>query len=159
MYRLVNFKLSNCRSSLRDNQALRNYAQYPPLIDALTQSTNFLPDNIEAQNIEIKSTLGPFFRLSPLQGSVASNYFANPKTRDRTYIINSQKALRLTLSTHQEMLFSIVNAVVKSSKISREKMLDWLALTVNKNHKRRAMQVDPKTTSSDGFMVNVTVCL
>lgn len=117
-----------------------------------------MPDNIEAQNIEIKSTLGPFFRLSPLQGSVASNYFASPKQRDRAYIVNSQKALRLTLSTHQEMLFGIVNAIVKSSKTSREKMLDWLALTVNKNHKRRAMQVDPKTTSSDGFMVNVTVC-
>jgi ubiquitin conjugation factor E4 B len=32
-------------------------------------------------------------------------------------------------------------------------------LTVNKNHKRRALQVDHKTVSSDAFMVNVTVIL
>ena len=38
-------------------------------------------------------------------------------------------------------------------------MLDWFALTVNKNHKRRALQVDSRAVSSDGFMFNVTVCL
>ena len=38
-------------------------------------------------------------------------------------------------------------------------MLDWFALCVNANHKRRAMQVDQKTVSSDGFMINITVCL
>lgn len=38
-------------------------------------------------------------------------------------------------------------------------MLDWFALCVNVNHKRRAMQVDQKQVSSDGFLVNVTVCL
>jgi ubiquitin conjugation factor E4 B len=38
-------------------------------------------------------------------------------------------------------------------------MLDWFALTVNTNHKRRALQVDSRAVSSDGFMVNVTVCL
>ena len=73
------------------------------------------------------------------------------------YITNSQKALRMTLSTHQDELYAIVNAVIRSSKISREKLLDWFAFTLNKNHKRRAMQVDPKTTSSDGFMINITV--
>ena len=93
-----------------------------------------------------------------MQGSVASNYFSNPRTKDRAYIVNSQKALRMTLSTHQDELYGIVNAIVKSSKPSREKLLNWLAYTLNKNHKRRAMQADPKTTSSDGFMVNVTVC-
>ena len=114
---------------------------------------------MEAHDVEARSTLGPFFRLSPLQGSVALNYFSNPKTRDRSYITNSQKALRMTLATHQEELFDIVNAIVKSSKPARETMLDWFALSVNKNHKRRAMQVDPKTVSSDGFMVNITVSL
>ena len=38
-------------------------------------------------------------------------------------------------------------------------MLDWFALCVNVNHKRRALQVDKKLVSSDGFMINVTVCL
>ena len=87
------------------------------------------------------------------------NYFSSPKTRDKTYIINSQKALRMTLQTHHTDLLDIVNHIIRASKKSRELMLDWFALTVNANHKRRALQVDDDTVSSDGFMINVTVCL
>lgn len=75
-----------------------------------------------------------------------------------SFIANSQNALRMTLQQHQNDLFDIVNRFIKN-KDSREKMLDWLALTVNTNHKRRAMRTDPRFVSSDGFMVNVTVCL
>lgn len=87
------------------------------------------------------------------------NYFSSPKGRDKGYIINSQKALRMTLQTHQTELLDIVNQIIRSSKKSRDRMLDWFALTVNANHKRRALQVDNAAVSSDGFMVNVTVCL
>ncbi len=65
----------------------------------------------------------------------------------------------MTLQTHQTDLLDIVNQIIKKSKEAREKMLDWFALCVNANHKRRAMQVDQKSVSSDGFMINVTVCL
>jgi ubiquitin conjugation factor E4 B len=37
--------------------------------------------------------------------------------------------------------------------------LDWFAYIVNQNHKRRALQVDTKVVSSDGFMMNVTAVL
>ena len=65
----------------------------------------------------------------------------------------------MTLQTHQTDLLDIVNHIVKTGKEARDKMLDWFALCVNSNHKRRAMQVDQKMVSSDGFMINVTVCL
>ena len=66
----------------------------------------------------------------------------------------------MTLQTHQTDLLDIVNHFIKTGgKESREKMLNWFALVVNSNHKRRAMQVDQKLVSSDGFMINVTVCL
>lgn len=94
-----------------------------------------------------------------MQGEVALNYFSSPKTRDRGNIINSQNALRLTLRTHQNELFDIVNHFIKSSKDARQRTLDWFALCVNANHKRRAMRPDPRFISTDGFMVNVTVCL
>jgi ubiquitin conjugation factor E4 B len=139
--------------------AMRNFVRYPALLAALSQSELFLPQGIEAQDIETKTLLGPFFRLSPMQGEVALNYFANASTRDKGYIVNSQKALRMTLQTHQDELFDVANCFVKSSKESREKILDWFALSMNLNHKRRAIQSDPKTLSSDGFMVNVTVIL
>jgi ubiquitin conjugation factor E4 B len=138
-------------------QALRSYARYPALADALTRSPTFLPDGITAETIETGTLLGPFFKLSPLQGEVATNYFMGARARDDAFIRNSQDALRLTLRSHQEELYDIANCLVKSGQPGREKLLNWFALTVNMNHKRRAFQVNRNTVSSDGFMVNVTV--
>ncbi|KAJ4403561.1 Ubiquitin conjugation factor E4 [Didymella pomorum] len=137
---------------------LRSLIRFPPLVTALAQSETFLPSDIEAQNIETQTLLGPFFRLSPMQGDVAVNYFNGASGGDRGLIANAQRALRMTLQTHQDELFDIANTFIKN-KDSRDKMLNWFALTVNKNHKRRALQVDAKTVSTDGFMVNVTVIL
>ncbi len=137
---------------------LRVFIRFPALVSALGQSETFLPAEIEAQDIETKTFLGPFFRLSPMQSEVAMNYFSGSAGTDQGLITNAQRAVRMTLQTHQEELLDITNAFIKN-KETREKMLDWFALTVNKNHKRRAMQVDGKTVSSDGFMVNVTVIL
>ena len=86
-------------------------------------------------------------------------YFSSPKTRDKSSIIQSQNALRMTLQTHQNDLLEIVDSIIRTGKEAREKMLDWFALCVNLNYKRRAMQVDQKTVSSDGFMINITACL
>ena len=119
----------------------------------------FLPSQVSAASIETSTLLGPFFAISPLQKEVTTNYFSSPTTRDKGYILNSQRALRMSLQTHQMDLLEIVNHFIKAGKASRDKMLDWFALCVNANHKRRAMQVDRKTVSSDGFMINVTVCL
>ncbi|KAL5115041.1 Ubiquitin conjugation factor E4 [Pleosporales sp. CAS-2024a] len=137
---------------------LRVFIRFPPLVAALAQSETFLPANIEAHQIETSTFLGPFFRLSPMQGDVALNYFAGSASQDRGLISNAQRALRMTLQTHQDELLDVTNAFIKN-KESRETMLNWFALTVNKNHKRRAIQVDHKAVSSDGFMVNVTVIL
>ena len=150
--------------SMNDNYkpyilALRNFARFPALVVALSESDMFAPSNIAAQDIETKTLLGPFFRISPLQGEVALNYFSSPKTRDRGSIVTSQNALRLTSQQHQNELFDIIDRFIKSSKDSRERTLDWFALCVNKNHKRRAMRPDPRFISSDGLMVNVTVVL
>lgn len=65
----------------------------------------------------------------------------------------------MTLQTHQTDLLDIVNHIIKTGREPRERMLDWFAKCVNINHKRRAIQVDQKLVSSDGFMINVTVCL
>jgi ubiquitin conjugation factor E4 B len=137
---------------------LRMFIRFPPLVAALAESDTFLPADLEAQQIETSTFLGPFFRLSPMQGEVALNYFAGSAGQDKGLTQNAQRALRMTLQTHQDELLDITNAFIKN-KESREKMLNWFALTVNKNHKRRAIQVNPKIVSSDGFMVNVTVIL
>ena len=127
-------------------------------MNAIVQCSTFVPP-VSATIIEAYTFLGPFFAISPLQAGVTTNYFSSPKTRDRSYISNSQRALRLTLLTHQADLLDIVNHIVKSGEEPKNRMLDWFALVVNSNHKRRAIQVDQKTVSSDGFMINVTTCL
>lgn len=139
--------------------ALRHLVRYPPLVKAISQSSLFVPPATSASDLEATTLLGPFFAISPLQADITTQYFSSPKTRDRTFITNSQKSLRMALTTHQHDLLDIVNHILKSDKTARDQVLDWFALCVNKNHKRRAMQVDKKLVSSDGFMINVTVCL
>ena len=138
--------------------AMRNFVRYQPLLVAMAHSEWFLPREAEAPQIEKISLLGPFFTISPLQGEVAMNYFSSHSTRDKAYVNNSQRSLRLALQTHQDELFDIANCFIKT-KESRERILDWFALALNKNHKRRAMRGDPKETASDAFMVNITVVL
>jgi len=137
-------------------RGLRNLIRFPKIVEAVTRSPMWLPEDTEPHDIETNTLLGPFFRLSPMQTDVATSYFSSPRTRDRGYIANSQNAVRMTLRTHQAELFLIADTIVKTGAGPRGRLLDWFALCVNKNHKKRAMRVDYKTVSSDGFMVNVT---
>lgn len=140
-------------------RGLMNLIRYPKIVDAITRSPMWAPSDIEPQDIETKTLLGPFFRLSPMQLDVAQSYFSAPKTRDRNFISSAQNAIRLTLRNHQLLLFQIARSIAASNAQCKEAMLNWFALCVNKNHKKRAMRVDYKTVSGDGFMVNVTVVL
>ena len=139
--------------------ALRTLVRYPAIINAMTDSPRFLPSAATAANFENVTLLGPFFAISPLHSDVATNCFSSPKTKDKSAVMTAQNALRMSLRAHQSDLLDIVNHIIKTNKEAREKMLDWFAASVNLNHKRRAMQVDPKAVASNGFMVNVTVCL
>ena len=132
---------------------------YKPIVNAITESPIFNPPSVEANNIESSTLMGPFFALSPLKGEVAHTYFPAPKSMDRTVITNTQGSLRMQLQSHQNELLEIANQILKAGKEPRERLLNWFAACMNLNHKRRAMQVDQKAVSSDGFMFNVTVCL
>jgi ubiquitin conjugation factor E4 B len=139
--------------------ALRHLVIHQPIAEALAQSDYFLPASIEPQSIETSTLLGPFFRLSPLQAEVAKRDFLATTAQPDNIIRNVQDSQRTALKSHQDQLFDITNVLIKSSKTTRERMLDWFAAVVNSNHKRRALQVDWKTVASDGFMVNITTVL
>ncbi|KAL1871865.1 hypothetical protein VTK73DRAFT_1833 [Phialemonium thermophilum] len=114
---------------------------------------------VSAPNIEKLTLLGPFFRISPLQPEATKTYFTGPRTMDQRSVKASQNALQVTLAAHQTDLCTIINAFVRASVEARNKVLSWFAYIMNVNHKRRAMHVDPRDVSSDGFMLNVTVVL
>lgn len=138
--------------------AMLFYARFPPLLQVVSAHPNFLTKG-GAPNLETDTILGPFFRLSPLQQQVALTYFPNPRQLDRSRVAQSQDAMRTILRLHQDELFNIANAFIRAGAETRNVMLDWFALGVNLNHKRRAIQVDPREVSSDGFMFNLTVIL
>ncbi|KAK5090159.1 Ubiquitin conjugation factor E4 [Lithohypha guttulata] len=138
---------------------MRRLVTFKPVILALTESPHFCDKSVPAAELETRTTLGPFFQLSPLQAKVTSQYFAGPKTMDQGRIRNAQQALQMSLRAHQTELFDIVDPMVRASPQSRERLLDWFALAINLNHKRQAIRVDKKTVSSDGFMLNINTVL
>lgn len=138
---------------------LRNLVRYKPIAEAITESSMFADKDVSAAELEVKTLLGPYFQISPLQAEVVSQYFPSPKTLDPGRIRASQSSLQLTLRTHQDELFRIIDSLIRVSTATKDRVLDWFALVVNTNHKRQAMRVDKKTVSSDGFMINVTSCL
>jgi len=139
-------------------QALKNLTRFSQITSAIAEDPLFQMAT-SAPGIEQHTLLGPFFRISPLQADVTKTYFAAPKTMDKGHVLSSQSALRMTLNTHQKDLLDIINQFVRASTASRNRTLDWFAYIVNANHKRRAIQVDEKQVSSDGFLMNVTVVL
>jgi ubiquitin conjugation factor E4 B len=114
---------------------------------------------VSAPNIEKHTLLGPFFRISPLLPDVTQLFFDRPRDLDKGRIAAAQNALQMTLITHQTALRDITNAFIRASADTRNKVLDWFAYAMNVNHKRRALQVDPREVASDAFMMNVTVVL
>lgn len=138
--------------------ALKTYSRFPPLLTLLAEHSCFQMAQ-SAPGIEKNTILGPFFRISPLQPEVCKVYFAGPRTLDKGRIQTAQSALQMTLDAHQNDLKTIINAFVRASPVAKNKTLDWFAYIMNANHKRRAIQVDPREVSSDGFMMNVTIIL
>ena len=138
---------------------IRQLVRYKPLAIAITESIVFADKSIEPQQLEVATLLGPYFQISPLQAEVTKQYFTGPKTMDPGRIRNAQQSLQMALRTHQTELHDIVATLVRASPEARERVLDWFALIVNSNHKRRAMRVDMTTVASDGFMINVNTIL
>jgi len=60
-------------------QALSRIASINPMAIALTKSPKFVDKSIPAQDIETMSTLGPYFRLSPLQVFIVTFLVLSPK--------------------------------------------------------------------------------
>lgn len=143
----------------RYNFTMRRLVRLKPMAAAMIESTMFADTTVPAAKLEVATLLGPYFQISPLQAEVTKQYFAGPKTMDPGRIRNSQQSLQMALRSHQQELFDIVNSLVRSSSEVRDKVLDWFALVINSNHKRRAMRIDMTTVSSDGFMINVNTIL
>ncbi|PWW75289.1 hypothetical protein C7212DRAFT_280984 [Tuber magnatum] len=141
--------------------ALGRLMHHKPIIGMLVNLPEFLPppEVVPANLLEKKTILGPYFQISPLQTAVCKTYFTGAKTKPLTSINDATRALRLSLQTLQDQLHQIVMMIIRSSLEARGKILDFFARVINLNLKRGAIQVDPATVASDGFMLNINAVL
>ena len=136
--------------------------QIKPIASILPDLPNWIPiqpNDHSGALIEQSSLLGHFFSLSPLSPGVPSKFFKDPKLMtpgDRLSMTNSmQEAVR----QYQGSLHRICHLIVTSGNSGRRGVLNWFSAVLGQNHKRKALQVDPTTVASDGFMVNVAAVL
>ncbi|KAI5291833.1 hypothetical protein KEM54_005691 [Ascosphaera aggregata] len=140
-------------------RVLRSLVRVPKLAIAITHCQSFNQPNIEANMLEYDTLLGPFFGISPLQGEQPIATFAMAKSLSKEHIRAGQASIRMLQQSHASELFDVINHLLRASKSSRDKVLDWFASAINKNHKRRAMRVDHNLVASHGFMLNITTVL
>ncbi|KAJ6264294.1 Ubiquitin conjugation factor [Drechslerella dactyloides] len=154
---------------LRDVELVDDYQTYTnalyrivtikPMAILFTTSPIFLPQGLRPPDLEVETLLGPYFRLSPLQGRVVEAYYPSPKTQPSSALNLASSSLRLTTQNHQEVLSAIINHLVRASAEARGRVLDFFATVLNLNSKRRALQIQENTVSSDGFLLNITAIL
>lgn len=135
-------------------EALLTYTRFKPLLVAVANHPSFHMAQ-SAANIEKFTILGPFFRLSPMQPDVSKSYFGGHRKTELQRKESVYSAVQMIANTHQASLHEIAMAFARAGDGPRNKLLDWFAYIMNVNHKRRAMQVNSKEVSSDGFMMNV----
>ncbi|KAK6336050.1 hypothetical protein TWF730_003421 [Orbilia blumenaviensis] len=139
--------------------ALYRLVTIKPMAVLFTTSPNFLPSNLRPPDFEVKTLLGPYFRISPLQARVVETYFPSPKTQAPSTLNLASSSLRISIRTYQDQLSVIINHFVRASPEARGRVLDFFASVLNSNSKRRAIQVQENTVSSDGFLLNITAVL
>jgi ubiquitin conjugation factor E4 B len=129
------------------------------IASVLPEIPNWLPANQSSGAAIEHSILGRFFAISPLAQGVTQHYFPDPKHMTPGDRISMSKTVQEALRRYQDYIFKICDAIVRSGPSGRRGMLDWFSAALGHNQKRKALQVDPVTVASDGFMINLVAVL
>lgn len=138
--------------------AINVLTQVKPIAGMLPRLGVWFQVSAKAHEIEWFSLLGPLTRLNVFPRefpSIWKAYFAKPDERRKADMEANKQNLQLTVTSLQDELFKTYNAIVRAGPDSREKLLDFFATVLSRNARRAGMRVDPKTVSSDGYMVNL----
>ncbi|KAI8362010.1 ubiquitin elongating factor core-domain-containing protein [Mortierella sp. GBAus27b] len=142
-------------------KALMTLVDVPDIAATIPQTATWNPANATARQIEIVSSLGPFFRISGFcsdDPSVAE-LFGTGLKRNRADALGAFNSIRGTVRGIHTSLFQVVNGVIRSGPEAKEKMLGYFYSVLSKNERRAQMQVDRATVSGDGFIYNMTEVL
>jgi len=111
--------------------------------------------------MEANSFLGPFFSLTslPFDHSVGEHYFSVPSAMSKSNIDVAHTAIRLLLDSQGDLCKESIEWIVKASKEAREGILKWVGTILDCNEARTKIQYDRGSTSSDGFLANLSSLL
>lgn len=119
-----------------------------------------VPADISPRDICTRTWLGVFFSISSLDNSFPAHLFSGVgddlsknNVRVEAVIKNSMPETMFVMN----QLFAICDKLVRASLSARQKVLNFFARVLDKNHKRMAsFHVDAKTVCPDGFMANLS---
>ncbi|GAA5886450.1 hypothetical protein JCM16303_001413 [Sporobolomyces ruberrimus] len=150
--------------------ALQNLTEVKPIAKLMTELRGWNPlkeseggaMEVKAEEFEYRALWGPWLRLTSFPDGATTlpqAYFPDPTSMGQGNIQSASTSLRGTLAGLQTLLFRILSNLVRSSPSSRESVLEFFASVAKLNAKRAAMRVDPRTVSTEGFIVNLHTVL
>ncbi|KAF9170198.1 hypothetical protein BGX20_009313 [Mortierella sp. AD010] len=142
-------------------RALLTLVEIPAIAAVIPKVATWNPPNATAPQIQIVSSLGPFFRTSGFlsDDQTVAELFGTGLKRNKADSAGAFSSIRGTMRGIHTSLFQIVNAIIRSGPEAREKMLGYFYSVLSKNERRAQMQVDRTTVSGDGFIYNITEVL
>ncbi|KAK1305799.1 putative ubiquitin conjugation factor E4 [Acorus calamus] len=157
--------LGNFQQPLR---ALRLLLNYPNCAKCLVNHPNWIPtgDRVTGRVMEMSSILGPFLRVSGIpdhilfknEPDVGLQFFKEASTRRPADLLSAFATIKSTTNILQDVLAEIFHNLLKNMD-TRERVLEYFAVLINKNSSRSRMQVDLLNTASSGMFVNFSAVM
>lgn len=144
------------------------FAKVKPIASVMPDLPNWIPEQTTLSvgaTIEQSSFLGHLFALSPLSSGVPQVLFRDLPSMSQEAQESKLHSIHAKIQAYQKQLHTICHAIICSSDKSdkrdkgRRAVLDWFSAVLSGNKKRVAIQTDPATVASDGFMCNVVAVL
>ncbi|GAA0149185.1 ubiquitin-protein ligase [Lithospermum erythrorhizon] len=148
--------------------ALLMLVKYPVGAMGLVNHPWWIPQSVYSNGrvIEMTSILGPFFHVSALpdhaifksEPDVGKQCFSEASTRRPADLMSSFKTIKTVMNILYDGLAEVLKCLLKNST-TRENVLGYLAIVINKNAGRAHIQVDPLACASSGMFVNLSAVM
>ncbi|KAF9431338.1 hypothetical protein BGZ76_000436, partial [Entomortierella beljakovae] len=142
-------------------RALSTLIEIPAIAATIPNIATWNPPNATAPQIQLVSSLGPFFKMSGFlsDDKTVAELFGTGLKRNKADSDGAFASIRGAVRGIHTSLFQITNGIIRSEPEAREKTLAYFYSVLAKNERRAQMQVDRATVSGDGFIYNITEVL
>ncbi|CAH9092541.1 unnamed protein product [Cuscuta epithymum] len=149
-------------------RALLLLLKYPVGAKCLVSHPWWIPKNVymNGRVIEMTSILGPFFHVSAMPDNtlfkslpdVGQQCFSDASTRRPADLLSSFTTIKTVMNNLYDGLTEVIKCLLKNIN-TRDNVLEYIALVVNKNASRAHIQVDPLSCASSGMFVNLSAVM